>query len=61
MNINDTDNFARNVKAKLKKWGYGFHYDTPAVDIVSKPETPSERLAEILYRGFGINIQINAE
>ena len=26
---------------------------------MSKPETPAERLAELLYRGFGIDIQIN--
>jgi hypothetical protein len=59
VNIKDTDNFARNIKAKLKKWGYGFHYETAAVEILSKPETPEERLAEMLYRGFGISVQID--
>ena len=62
MNIKDTDHFARNVKAKLEKWGYGFHYiDRQGVEILSKPETPAERLAEMLYRGLGIDIQTNAE
>ena len=53
---------ATSVKDRLKKWGYGFHYiDRQGVEILSKPETPAERLAEMLYRGFGIDIQINAE
>ena len=62
VNIKDTDHFAERVKDRLKKWGYGFHYiNRQGVEILSKPETPEERLAEILYRGYGIDIQINAE
>lgn len=60
VNINDSDHFARDVKRKLMKWGYGFDYTKSAVTILSKPETPIERLKELLYRGFGIDVQINA-
>lgn len=61
VNINDSRHFKRNVENKLTKWGYGFHYSTLAVEILTKPETPEERLAEILYRGYGIDIQIFPE
>lgn len=61
VNIKDSGHFKRNVENALSKWGYGFHYETAAVEIISKPETPEERLAEILYRGYGIDIQICAE
>lgn len=62
VNIKDTRHFAERVKDRLQKWGYDFHYiNRKGVEILSKPETPAERLAEILYRGFGIDIQINAE
>ena len=57
--INDSGHFKRNVENKLSKWGYGFHYTTAAVEICSKPDASAERLAEILYRGFGIDIQID--
>ena len=62
VNINDSKHFAEKVKTRLKNAGYGFHYiDKQGVEILSKPETPREKLAEILYRGLGIDIQINAE
>lgn len=60
--LEDNNNFKRDIENKLSNWGYGFHYiDRQGVEIRSKPETPEDRLAEILYRGFGINIQIDAE
>lgn len=58
VNLKDSAHFKRNVENKLSKWGYGFRYSTPAVEITSKPETPEERLSEILYRGYGIDVQI---
>lgn len=61
VNINDSRHFKRNVENTLSKWGYGFRYETAAVEILSKPETPAERLAEILCRGYGIDIQIFPE
>ena len=58
----DSNNFGRDVTSTLKNAGYGCEYKARrGVFILSKPETPEERLAEILYRGFGIDIQINAE
>ena len=59
VNLNDSSHFKRNVENKLSKWGYGFCYSTAAVEITSKPESPEERLSEILYRGYGIDIQIH--
>ena len=62
VNIKDSNHFAENVKRKLKNSGYGFDYQNrQGVNILSKPETPSERLAEILYRGFEIDIQVFPE
>ncbi len=55
VNIRDSRHFKRNIENTLSKWGYGFRYETAAVEILSKPETPEERLAEILYRGFGFD------
>lgn len=60
VNLKDSSHFKRNVENKLSKWGYGYRYTTPAVEIVSKPEAPAERLSEILYRGYGIDVQIEA-
>ena len=62
VNIRDSNHFADNVKRKLTNSGYGFDYhQKQGVIIRSKPEAPAERLAEILYRGFGINIQVFPE
>lgn len=59
VNLRDSKHFARNVKNKLSKWGYGFDYKPEAVTILRKPETAKERLAEIVYRCFGIDIQVD--
>lgn len=61
VNIRDSRHFKRNIENTLSKWGYGFRYETAAVEILSKPETPTERLSEILCRGYGIDIQVFPE
>ena len=53
-------NFLRDVCNKLEKWGYDC--ETPrggAIIITNKPETAKERLAEIMIRLFGLDIQID--
>ena len=61
ININDSKHFKRNVENKLSKWKYCYQYiSRKGVEILSKPTTPEDRLAEILYRGYGIDIQIHA-
>ena len=60
LKLKDSSHFKRNVESKLLKWGYGFHYSTAAVEIISKPEKPEEQLSEILYRGYGIDVQVNS-
>ena len=58
----DSKNFGRDIENKLSRAGYGCRYiKRKGVLILSKPETPNERLTEILYLGLGISIQINAE
>ena len=53
-------NFKRDVENTLSKWGYGYNYlNRRGVEILSKPDTPKEKLAEIIYRGLGIDIQTN--
>ncbi len=59
VNINDSRHFKRNVENKLNKWGYLYYYTTQEVTIIFRPETPEQRLAELLYRGFGIDIQVS--
>lgn len=59
VDFDDSNHFKRNVENELSKSGYAFHYiNRQGVEILSKPEAPEERLAEILYRGFKIDIQI---
>ncbi len=54
-------NFKRDVENILSKWGYGYNYlNRRGVEILSKPETAEEKLAEIIYRGYGVDIQINS-
>lgn len=60
VNLSDSKHFKRNVENKLSKWGYGFDYTTQEVTILRKPETAKERLAEIVYRCFGMDIQVDA-
>ena len=57
VNINDSKHFARNVKDKLTKCGYGFDYKTDGVTITSIPTTAEERLKEIAIRQFSIDVQ----
>ena len=60
--IEGNKNFGRDVENKLSNAGYGCEYKPRrGVIILSKPETQEEKLAEILYRGYGINIQTDAE
>ena len=60
VNINDSNHFARNVRDKLTKWGYGFDYKTEGVTITSIPLTPEERLAEIAIRQLNLDVQVNS-
>lgn len=61
VNINDSNHFARNVKDKLTKWGYGFvPLPREGITITSIPTTPEERLKEIALRQFSIDVQTDA-
>ena len=51
--------FARDVQTILSNWGYTFRYSRYGVEILKCPETPEERLAEILIRKLNIDIQID--
>ena len=58
----DSKNFGRDVESKLSNAGYRCEYKAKrGVYILSKPQTPEERLAEMVYRGLGIDIQTSAE
>lgn len=60
VNINDSKHFAENVRRKLSNWGYGYRYiPRQGVQILSKPETPTARLSELLHRGLGADVQID--
>lgn len=60
VNLHDSNHFAEKVRNRLTKWGYQFEYTRRAVTITAKPETPKDRLAEIVYRSFGMDIQVDA-
>lgn len=51
--------FARDVQVILTNWGYQYKYSRSCVEILKCPETPEERLSEILIRKLNIDIQIN--
>ena len=58
--LEGNNNFKRDVESKLSKSKYGFHYiDRQGVEIQTKPEKPEDRLCEILYRGYKIDVQTN--
>lgn len=52
--------FAENAKNDLTKWGYEWEWlNRRGVLITKQPETPQARLAEIMNRKFGLDIQID--
>ena len=53
-------NFARKVKDTLSNWGYSYEYSRKGVNITRKPQTPIEKLSEIMIRVYDIDIQIDA-
>lgn len=59
VSLQDTHHFKRNVENRLRKWGYGYIYSTKGVWITRAPETPEERLSEILIRVFSLDVQVN--
>ena len=60
INLKDK-NYKRNVENTLNKWGYGYEFPpySKTITIISIPEGES-KLAELLIRDYGIDIQINA-
>ena len=55
-----SSNFRRDVLSKLEKWGYTVDYPPRrSITILSRPETPEERLREILIRVLNMDVQIN--
>ncbi len=60
VDLHDSSHFAEKVRNKLTKWGYQFEYSRRAVIITAKPQTPKDRLSEIVYRSFGMDIQVDA-
>lgn len=56
------NNFRANVRNTLTKWGY--QYDWPMrgePTITRKPETPEERLSELMIRLMGLDVQIQVK
>ena len=61
LNLKDSKHFKRNGENTLSKWGYTYKWEEREnPTILSKPETPAARLAEIVIRSFGMDIQVNA-
>ncbi len=51
--------FAGNAKNDLTKWGYEWEWKKRrGVTITKRPETAQEKLAEIMNRRFGLDIQV---
>lgn len=54
------NNFADSAKRRLANWGYGYkHLKKKGYLITSIPQTPEERLADIMRRVLKIDTQIN--
>lgn len=52
--------FAGNAKNDLTKWGYEYEWhNRRGVEITRRPESAQERLAELMNRGFGLDIQVD--
>lgn len=52
--------FAGNAKADLTKWGYQWEWKNGRGVVITKaPQTAMERLAEIMNRRFGLDIQVD--
>lgn len=52
--------FAGNAKADLTKWGYEWLWKNGRGVVITKaPQTAKERLAEIMNRKFGLDIQVD--
>lgn len=52
--------FAGNAKADLTKWGYEWEWKNGKGAVITKaPQTAKERLAEIMNRKFGLDIQVD--
>ena len=61
LNLKDSKHFKRNGENTLSKWGYTYKWEKRGNPIIlSKPETPKARLAEIVIRSFGMDIQVDA-
>ncbi len=56
-NISDNKHFKRNIENTLNNWGYQYKYSKAGVVIAGIPETPKEKLNEILLRELKINSQ----
>jgi len=59
VNLNDSNHFAERVQRTLDRWGYEYEYTRRGVTIVHAPETPLERLREILIRELKLNVQVD--
>lgn len=57
--LEDTKHFKRNTENILIKWGYGYDWICGSARITHVPETPEERLQEILVRQFQVDIQVD--
>lgn len=51
--------FKRNVENILTKWGYSYEYSKKTFTITAKPQTPEERLREVLIRAYKVDAQVN--
>lgn len=52
--------FAGNAKADLTKWGYEWEWKNGRGVVITKvPQTAKERLAEMMNRRFGLDIQVD--
>lgn len=49
-------NFKRKVSSVLNNWGYSFTYGKKSFTITRKPQTPKERLNEIMIRRYDLDI-----
>lgn len=57
--LEDDRHFKRNVENALMKWGYGYDWTRGGATITYVPNTPQEKLKEILIRRFRLNIQVD--
>ncbi len=55
-NVSDSKHFKRNITQKLNNWGYTYIYEKKGITITEIPETPEDKINEIMLREYNLSL-----